>query len=194
MRSFPPSLDHSISDEDLLEYLRTPQSAEAAFGLLIDRYSRSLYAVIRRIVLSHESADDVLQNTLIKVWTRIAQFRGQSKLSTWLYSIATNEALSHLRSERSRAHYPLETDEYDLSQTLMSDPYFDGDEVEATFIQAIDRLPEKQKITFQLRYFEDLPYSEISQITGTSIGALKANYHHALHKLKQYIDTDLSLD
>lgn len=180
-------LEH-LSDEDLLPYLTRSLTAEEAFGVLVDRYSRPLYVVIRRIVFSHDNADDVLQNTLIKIWKNINQFQGKSKLSTWLYSIATNEAISYIRQDNAMRKFPITTDSYDLTQTLTSDPYFDGDEVEAALLSAVDRLPEKQKITFQMRYFEELPYSDIAEITRTSIGALKANYHHALNKLKQYLD------
>lgn len=181
--------DH-LSDEDLLPYLIDPVTAEGAFAVLIDRYSRPLYLVIRRIVFSHESTDDVLQNTLIKIWKSIAQFQGRSKLSTWMYSIATNEAITYVRQDHIRRSFPITTENYDLTQTLVGDPYFDGDETEAALLGAIDKLPEKQKITFQMRYFEELSYSDISQITGTSIGALKANYHHALNKLKQYLGVE----
>lgn len=190
MRRDKNILLQDLSDEELLPYLTQPSTAEEAFGILVDRYSRPLYVVIRRIVFSHDNADDVLQNTLIKVWKNIAQFQGKSKLSTWMYSIATNEAISYIRQDNAARKFPITTDTYDLTQTLMSDPYFDGDEAEAELLCAIDKLPEKQKITFQMRYFEELSYSDIAEITGTSIGALKANYHHALNKLKQYLDVE----
>lgn len=175
-----------ISDERLLELLTSERVSESeqAFALLVDRYAQRLYAVIRRIVYRHEDADDVLQNTFIKIWQNIHTFRGHSKLSTWIYTIATNEALSHLRREKPQRKLPMTTDEYDLSEMLQSDPYFDGDAAEADFLAAIAELPEKQKLTFELRYFEDLSYREISEITGTSEGALKANYHHAQKKIK----------
>lgn len=180
----------NISDERLIELLHSKKEREAAYEFLVDKYSQQLYAVIRRIVYRHEDADDVLQNTFIKVWRNIGSFKGQSKLSTWMYTIATNEALSHLRREKSNRKLPLSTDEYDLSEMLTSDPYFDGDEAEAKFMASIEKLPEKQKLTFELRYFQDLPYKEISEITGTSEGALKANYHHAVKKLRAYLGID----
>lgn len=179
-----------ISDERLLELLQTEEHKEDAFSFLVSKYSQQLYAVIRRIVYRHEDTDDVLQNTFIKVWQNIALFKGQSKLSTWMYSIATNEALSHLRREKSSRKLPLTTEEYDLTEMLTSDPYFDGDEAEAKFMAAIQELPDKQKLTFELRYLQDLPYKEISEITGTSEGALKANYHHAIKKLRQFLGVD----
>ena len=179
-----------ISDERLLEKLKEGEQVEQAFGILVDRYAPRLYAVIRRILYRHEDADDVLQNTFIKIWQNIHTFRGHSKLSTWMYTIATNEALSHLRRERPDRKLPITTEEYDLTQLLQSDPYFDGDAAEAAFLAAVEELPEKQKLTFQLRYFEDLSYREISEITGTSEGALKANYHHATKKIKAALGVD----
>lgn len=183
-------INPSLSDEELLPLLQDPHTNEAAFALLIDRYSRPLYSLVRRIVLNHDDTDDVLQNVFIKIWQGIALFRGDSKLSTWLYSIATNEALSFIRKEKVERKMPLATDEYDLARQLTSDPMFDGEEAEALLLAAIDQLPEKQKITFQLRYYEDLSYQEISEITGTSVGALKANYHHAVAKLQKFLGLD----
>lgn len=190
------NIPRDIADEELLKLLTTPETQEAAFSFLVDRYSPQLYAVIRRIVYRHEETDDVLQDTFVKVWRHIGTFKGESKLSTWLYSIATNEALSHLRKEMKMRRLPLTTEEYDLTQILMSDPYFDGDLAEAQLFKAIDQLPEKQKLTFELRYFQDLPYKEISEITGTSEGALKANYHHAVKKIKKEmgIEDDTEVD
>lgn len=190
------NIPRDIADEELLKLLTTPEMQEAAFSFLVDRYSPQLYAVIRRMVYRHEETDDVLQDTFVKVWRHIGTFKGESKLSTWLYSIATNEALSHLRKEKKMRRLPLTTEEYDLTQILMSDPYFDGDLAEAQLFKAIDQLPEKQKLTFELRYFQDLPYKEISEITGTSEGALKANYHHAVKKIKKEmgIEDDTEVD
>lgn len=183
-------INPNISDEALLALLQDSTTAEEAFAILLDRYSLKLYTVIRRIVITHEDADDVLQNTFIKVWKSIKNFRGEAKLFTWMYSIATNEALSHIRRERNMGKIPLETNEYDLSQTLSGDPFFDGDEAEAALYSAVNQLPEKQQNVFRMRYFDDLPYKDISEITGTSIGALKANFHHAIKKLQKYLHID----
>lgn len=179
-----------VTDRELVRMLSDPEQSEAAFAFLLDRYSRQLYAIIRRIVYRHEDADDVLQNTFIKIWRNVRTFKGESKLSTWMYSIATNEALSFIRREKPERKLQMTTEDYDLAQLLISDPYFDGEQVEAEFLAAIAELPEKQRITFELRYFEDLPYKEISEITGTSEGALKANYHHAVKKLKRIMDIE----
>lgn len=183
-----------IPDEELVALLQNKATAEQAFAFLVQQQSPRLYSAIRRIVYRHDDADDILQETFIKVWKNISTFRGNSKLSTWIYSIATNEALSHLRKEKRQRKLPLETDEYDLAAMLKSEPYFNGDELVIEFMNAIDKLPEKQKLTFELRYFEELPYNEISEITGTSVGALKANYHHATKKLHKYLGVDESLD
>lgn len=188
MPSQPNHTPSKISDEELLGLLHSRERFEEAFELVVSRYSRQLYAVIRRIVLRHEDADDVLQNTFIKVWKNIQGFRGDAKLSTWLHSIAVNEALSHIRKERVERKLALTGEDYDISAMLISDPYFDGDEAEAQFIAAIARLPEKQRLTFELRYFDEKPFAEISRITGTSEGALKANYHHAVKKLQNFLN------
>ena len=183
-----PIIPPKISDEELLALIHTPDQFEKAFEFLVNRYSRQLYVVVRRIVLRHEDADDVLQNTFIKACRNIKSFRGEAKLSTWLHSIAVNEALSHIRKEKEERKLALEGEGYDLTQMLTSDPYFDGDKAEAEFIAAIAELPEKQRLTFELRYFDDKPFAEIAEITGTSEGALKANYHHAVKKLKKYLN------
>ena len=179
-----------ISDQDLVTYLQEESTAQEAFGILLDRYSAKLYVTIRRIVHTHEDADDVLQNTFIKVWKNIHTFRGDSRLYTWLYSIASNEALSHLRRERRDRKVPLKTDAYDLSETLSGDPFFNGSKAEALLAKAVEQLPDKQKLVFRMRYFDELPYNEISEITNTSVGALKASYHHAVKKLEKYLHLD----
>lgn len=181
-------ISNKITDDELIALLHSQEHFESAFEFLVNRYSRQLYAVIRRIVLRHEDADDVLQNTFIKVWKNIKSFRGDAKLSTWLHSIAVNEALSYIRREKAERKLALTGDGYDIAQMLVSDPYFDGDEAEAQLVAAIAELPEKQRLTFEMRYFDEKPFAEISQITGTSEGALKANYHHAVKKLKNYLN------
>ena len=176
-----------ISEEELVKLARQPETEEEAFRLIVDRYSPMLYAVIRRVLITHDDTNDALQNTLIKVWKNLGRFEGKSKLTTWMYTIALNEARSLLRRNRPERQLPMETDTYSLAETLTSDPYFDGDEAEIQLMEAIEKLPEKQRTTFELRYFEELPYAEISEITGTSVGALKANYHHATQKLYNYL-------
>lgn len=176
-----------IADGDLIALAEDPATRDDAFRFIVDHYAPMLYTVIRRLLLSHDDTSDALQDTLIKIWRNLPRFEAKSKLSTWMYSIALNEARSFLRRNRPDRRLPIETDSCSLADVLTSDPYFDGDEAEARLLEAIARLPEKQRTTFELRYFEELPYSEISRITGTSVGALKANYHHATRKLQKYL-------
>lgn len=184
-------IPNNISDDELVILLKDKKTQDDAFEFLVRNYSGRLYNVIRRIVLFHEDADDVLQETFYKVWKNIGKFKGRSKLSTWMYSIATNEALSHLRSEKYDRKVPMETSEYDLTEILYGDPFFDGDKAQAALMAAIAKLPDQQKLVFQYRYFDEMPYKEISDITGTSVGALKANFHHAQKKLKSFLGIDI---
>lgn len=141
-----------------------------------------MYWHIRKMVLDHDDAHDVLQNTFIKVWKALPKFRGDSKLYTWLYRIATNESLNHLRSQKKTM---ADTDE--IAYKLTGDAYFDGDEIQAKLYEAIATLPEKQKAVFNLKYFEEMKYEEMSDVLETSVGALKASYHHAVNKIKAYL-------
>lgn len=138
------------------------------------------------MVLNHDDADDVMQNTFIKAWQSIETFRGESRLQTWLYRIAINEALNFLAKQKPGTS--LDQESCDIASKLTSDEYFDGDELEAQFQQAIGTLPDKQRIVFNLKYFQDMKYDEMSEILGTSIGALKASYHHAVRKISQYFE------
>ncbi len=157
---------------------------QAGFNALVDGYSKRLYWHIRKIVLNHEDADDVLQNTFIKIWKALPKFRGESKLYTWLYRIATNEALSFLRSNKKT-----ESNTEQLQWLAKADAHFDGTEAQEILWEAIATLPDKQRAVFNLKYFEEIKYEEMSVILNTSVGALKASYHHATQKIKQYIST-----
>jgi RNA polymerase sigma-70 factor (ECF subfamily) len=148
------------------------------------QYKERLYWHIRRIVLVHNDADDVLQNTFIKIYKGIAHFEGKSKLYTWLYRIATNEAISHLQSKARQATASLDDEANLLSTRLKADTWFDGDEVQAKLQVAIAQLPDKQKLVFNLRYYDEMPYEEMATKLGTSVGALKASYHHAAKKIE----------
>lgn len=148
------------------------------------QYKERLYWHIRRMVLAHDEADDVLQNTFIKVYKGIAQFEGKSKLYTWLYRIATNEAITHLQTRARQATTSLDDAAGTLASRLSSDDWFDGDEVQQRLQQAIAQLPEKQKLVFNLRYYEEMPYEEMASQLGTSVGALKASFHHAVKKIE----------
>lgn len=160
------------------------------FNIILEQYKQRLYWHIRKIVISHEDTDDVLQNTFIKVWKNLGDFRADSKLYTWLYRIATNESISFLKKKKIRTFIPLVQNEYDLSETIESDPYFNGNETQKKLQKALLMLPEKQRIVFNMKYFDDMKYEEIAEILSTSVGALKASYHHAVKKIEKYL-TDI---
>jgi RNA polymerase sigma-70 factor (ECF subfamily) len=167
-----------------------PGSREVAFTQIVERYQRKLYWHVRRIVISHEDADDVLQNTFLKVWNNLEHFRGGSGLYTWLYRVATNEALSFLKKKKKNNLLPWSGYEKQLEETLESDEYFSGDVIAKKLQKALVRLPEKQRLVFNMKYFENMKYEEISEILGTTVGALKASYHHAVKKIEQFIERD----
>lgn len=154
--------------------------------MIVRQYSEPLYWKIRRIVLTHEDADDTLQNTFMKAWTSISSFRSQSKLSTWLYSIAIHEALDHVRRQKRVGE--LTSDDMSVAHKLMADDYFDGTEAQALLAEAVATLPEVQRTVFNLRYFDNMKYSEMSEILNTTEGALKASYHIAVKKISEYIN------
>ena len=174
------------NEEETLKRLQDPKTQTRAFEEIVNHYSQPLYWQIRRLVVEHEDADDVLQNTFIKAWTNITSFRGESKLSTWLYKIAYNESLTFLNHTREQ----LSLDDLNsmVTETLESDPYFDGDETQLMLQEAINSLPDKQKAVFNMKYFEEMKYEEMSQITGTSVGALKASFHLAVKKIEDYFN------
>jgi RNA polymerase sigma-70 factor (ECF subfamily) len=149
-------------------------------------YSEPLYWKVRHIVLSHEDTDDVLQNTFLKIWSKLSQFQGKSNLSTWVYRIAINEALDCLRHRKNISELSSD-DQMTMANRLLADDYFDGDEAEALLREAIARLPEVQRIVFNLRYYEKMRYSEMSQVLNTSEGALKASYHLAVQKITKFL-------
>lgn len=174
------------SESRLVSLLINPLTRKEAFGELVEQYSRLLYWKIRRIVLIHEDADDALQNTFIKAWKSIDQFRGNAKISTWLYRIAINEALELLRKKKQVTFSGLENCS-SLSAKLMADDYFDGDEIQALLQEAIDSLPDVQKMVFTFRYYENMKYSDMSKLLDTSEGALKASYHIAVKKITSFL-------
>ena len=175
-----------LSDTELVEMLREPRTRREGFAVLVKQYSEKLYWKVRRIVLSHEDANDVLQNVFFKVWNNLQNFQGKSSLSTWLYRIAINESLDFLRKQKM-ADMVSSDEDLSVSSRLMSDEYFDGDEIQARLQEAVARLPEVQRMVFNLKYFEEMKYSEISQILNTSEGALKASYHLAVKKITEYL-------
>ena len=173
-------------DRLLIEQLSNPKMQRKAFEVVVRQYSEQLYWQVRRFVLVHEDANDVLQNTFIKAWQGIGSFHGDSKLLTWLSRIAINESLDFLRRRKSVATLSTDDEEVGVANTLMADDYFDGDETEAQLQEAIAQLPEVQRTVFLLRYYDDMKYSDISKMLGTSEGALKASYHIAVKKISDF--------
>ncbi len=175
-----------FNEQTIIRQLTDPERQREAFGIVVRTYSEQLYWKIRRIVLTHEDSNDVLQNTFIKAWNSLDTFRHDSKLSTWLYRIAINESLDFVRKKQVRQQIDADAEDASVASQLMADEYFDGDEAQAQLHEAVSQLPEVQKTVFTLKYFDDMKYSEISRILGTSEGALKASYHHAVKKISEF--------
>lgn len=176
---------------DLVNRLRDASTVRDAFNEVIRLYSEPLYWQIRRMVQNHDDANDLLQNTFLKAWSSIENFRGEARLSTWLYKIAINEAISHLDKERKRRGFSLDDEEAALISAIEADEHIDGDELSLKLRRAIASLPEKQRLVFNMKYFDDMKYEDMSNILGTSVGALKASYHLAVKKIEQFFeDTD----
>lgn len=174
-------------DSQLLEQFREPDARPRVFARITEKYARKLYWHIRRLVVDHDDADDVLQNTLIRAWNGLPLFRQDARLYTWLYRIATNESLNFLEQKRRRLAVSLDELPEHLSSQLRAEPGFDADRLEWRIQLAIQQLPEKQKLVFSLRYFDEMPYEEMSRVLGTSVGALKASYHHAVKKVERLV-------
>ena len=177
------------NEEDILLKLRSDnvQVQKAAFEKVVSFYSEKLYWQIRKMVLSHEDANDLLQNTFIKAWLNIDMFRGDAKLSTWLYKISINECITFLNKQRAMNNISIDDSDVFLAGKLESDTYFDGDEAQLKLQKAILTLPEKQRLVFNMRYYDEIPYDQMSEILGTSTGALKASYHHAVKKIEDFL-------
>lgn len=176
-----------IDEKQLVADLQNPATASRGFDLLVRTYGEQVYWQIRKIVGSHEDANDLLQNAFIKVWNNVHNFRGDAKLSTWLFKIAVNESINFLNKERQKRQLTAEDDDEFLLKNIESDPYFDGDELKLELQKAILKLPEKQRLVFNMRYFDEMKYEEISEVLGTSVGALKASYHHAVKKITEIV-------
>lgn len=175
-----------IKDENILQLLQDQRSAERGFRLLMQKYQEQLYWVVRRMVQEHDDANDVIQNCFIKVYRSIHTFEGKSKLYTWLYRIATNEAITFLNQKKRKATSSIEDGELPLVNQLQADASPDGDALQMRLQEALLQLPEKQRIVFELRYYDETPYEEMSERLDTSVGALKASYHHAVKKIETY--------
>jgi len=174
-------------DSELLMQFRDPATKEKAYTAIVHKYQEKLYWHTRRIVVEHEDANDVLQNVFIRVWNGLENFREDSQLYTWLYRIATNECLTFLEQQKKRAAVSLDSDEGGLENKVKADKHFDANKLEWKLQLAIQQLPEKQRLVFTLRYYDEMPYEEMSKVLETSEGALKASYHHAVKKIEDYI-------
>ena len=179
-----PSKEYN--EERIVAQLKDENLRAAAFSVIVKEHSEEIYRHIRRMVLVHEDADDIAQNTFIKAWTNIDSFQGKSKISTWLYRIAINETLTFLNKNRGTL-ISLDTPEGAIAEHLESDTFFNGDKADAMLQEAIARLPEKQRLVFNMKYYDDLKYEEISAILDTSVGALKASYHIAVKKIEEFL-------
>jgi RNA polymerase sigma factor (sigma-70 family) len=174
-------------DQTILDWIGKPETLEKGFRALVEKYQQKLYWHIRRMVLSHDDADDILQNAFIKVYRSIDQFEQKSSLYTWLYRIATNESLTFIdRNKKFQYDFVEDQDEHPAISQLKADPYFDGNEIQLQLQEALTRLPDKQKQVFLLRYHDDMSYKDMSEVLQTSEGALKASYHHAVKKIEEY--------
>jgi RNA polymerase sigma-70 factor (ECF subfamily) len=174
-----------VNDQELLARIRSPFTKELGFRELIETYQKRVYQVIRRMVLIHEDADDLTQNTFIKAYKALDRFEGNSSLFTWLYRIATNESLTFLEKKKKRYFFSLDDHQEKLESYIESSASLSGDEIQVKLQKSLLKLSDKQRLVFHLKYEEDLSYEEISKITGTSVGALKASYHHAVKKIEQ---------
>lgn len=177
-------------DKDILEIYKQEGNQEYAFNLIVRKYSERLYWHIRKLTCSHDDANDLLQTTLVKIWQNLPTFREESKLYTWIYRIATNETLTFLKRKRLGSFFSLSDYDNILENKLQSDKYFNGDKLQLALHRAIIKLPDKQRAVFNLRYFQDMKYEDISEIMDTSVGALKASYHHAYHKIKSELENE----
>lgn len=177
---------NEYNEDIIIAQLKRENLKAGAFSAIVKEHSESIYWHIRRMVLEHEDANDIVQNTFIKAWMNIDSFQGKSKISTWLYRIAINETLTFLNKNQN-THVSLDSPEGAIAEQLESDTYFCGNKADAMLQEAITRLPEKQRLVFNLKYYDEMKYEEISQLLDTSVGALKASYHIAVKKIEEYL-------
>jgi RNA polymerase sigma-70 factor (ECF subfamily) len=179
-----------LEDRDLLLKIKNPDTCNYGFNLLVRKYQERVYWHIRKMVIDHDDADDLVQEVFLKVWKNLGKFREDASLFTWIYRIATNESLNFLKKKRRKFMLPIVNVEQELTNKLESDTLIDGNVIEMKLQQALLKLPDKQRLVFNMRYYEELKYEDISKITGTSVGALKANYHHASKKIEELLNGD----
>ena len=177
-----------VEDSEILEKFAIESTRSEAFNLLLKKYQQKIYWHIRRLVIDHDDTDDLVQEVFIKVWKSLSNFRNDSQLYTWLYRIATNESITFLNRKKQKNNISLdETAGYELAETLADSPYFDGDKAQMKLQKALLTLPEKQRLVFNMKYYDDLKYEEISEILGTTVGGLKASFHIAVKKIEDYL-------
>ena len=179
-----------MEDSEILEKFQQEDNRNYAFNMLVRKYQQKIYWHIRKMVIDHDDSNDLTQDVFVKVWKNLFEFRQDSQLYTWIYRIATNECLNFLNKKRKRFFLPIHDVENDLEEKLESSEYIAGDEVQMKLQKALLKLPEKQRLVFNMKYFDDLKYEEISEILGTSVGALKASYHLAVKKIEDYLSKD----
>lgn len=182
-----------VEDSEILEKFSSEKTRNEAFNLLLTKYQQKIYWHIRRLVIDHDDTDDLVQEVFVKVWKNLSAFRHDAQLYTWIYRIATNESITFLNKKKQRNNTPLDEVAPELAETLTASSYFNGDKLQMKLQQALLTLPEKQRLIFNMKYFDDLKYDEISEITGTSVGALKASFHIAVKKIEVFmLNEDIS--
>ena len=174
----------------IIEKIRNEETRNYGFNLLVREYQERVYWHVRKMVISHDDADDLVQEIFVKVWKNLNSFREDAKLYTWIYRIATNECLTFLKKKKRKYLIPIHDVSQELSEKLDEDVQISGDEVQLKLQKALLKLPDKQRVVFNMKYFEEMKFTEIAEITGTSVGALKANYHHAVKKIEEFIKGD----
>ncbi|MBS7564538.1 RNA polymerase sigma factor [Mucilaginibacter sp. Bleaf8] len=176
-----------VSDTEILEKFQNERTRNEAFNLLLKKYQQKIYWHVRRMVINHDDADDLVQDIFVKVWKNLPGFRNDAQLYTWMYRIATNECITFLNKKKQKNNIPLDDVSYELAESLADSTYFNGDKVQMKLQQALLTLPEKQRLVFNMKYFDDMKYEEISEVLGTSVGALKASFHLAVKKIEAYL-------
>ena len=179
-----------MDDKELLVKLKDPETRNYGFNLMVRKYQKKIYWHVRKMVIDHDDADDLVQEVFVKVWKNMGNSRQDAQLFTWIYRIATNECLNFLRKKKNRFFIPIHDIQNELTKKLDSSPYIDGDEIQMKLQKALLKLPDKQRLVFNMKYFDELKYEEIAEITETSVGSLKASYHHAVKKIEAFLKTD----
>jgi RNA polymerase sigma-70 factor (ECF subfamily) len=176
-----------VEDAEILRKFQDEKTRNEAFNLLLKKYQQKLYWHIRRMVIDHDDADDLIQDTFVKIWKNLPGFRSDAQLYTWMYRIATNECITFLNKKKQKNNIPLDDVAYELADTLADSTYFNGDQAQLKLQQAILTLPEKQRLVFNMKYYDDMKYEEMSEVLGTSVGALKASFHLAVKKIESFL-------